>query len=207
MYSDPQVIELVKRAGVGEESAWHELVERYSTLIWSICRRHELGRADAEDVTQAVWLHLVKYVDSLRDPAALPGWLVTTTRRECCRVRQSRCRPADVQISETENLWDDQMPTADDELLMAERHAALREAFTDLPANCRQLLSLLITDPPTPYAEISARLGIPIGSIGPNRSRCLQRLRRHPAIAALIDAEAPSTVDSDLRLAERLAAR
>jgi RNA polymerase sigma factor (sigma-70 family) len=188
MYSDPQVIELVKRAGVGEESAWHELVERYSTLIWSICRRYELDRADAEDVTQAVWLHLVKYVDSLRDPAALPGWLVTTTRRECGRVRQTRLRSADVEISEAENLWGNQIATAEDGLLMAERHAALREAFMDLPANCQQLLSLLITEPPTPYAEISARLGIPMGSIGPNRSRCLERLRRHPAIAALIDA-------------------
>jgi RNA polymerase sigma factor (sigma-70 family) len=190
MHNDPQVIELVKRAGVGEESAWDALVERYSALIWSICRRHELDRADAEDVTQAVWLHLVKYVDSLRDPAALPGWLVTTTRRECCRVRQSRCRPAGVQISEAETLWDDQMPTAEDELLAAERRAALREAFMDLPTECQQLLSLLITDPPTPYAEISARLGIAVGSIGPTRSRYLERLRRHPAIAALIDAEA-----------------
>lgn len=192
MHNDPQVIDLVKRAGVGEGSAWDALVERYSPLIWSICRRYELDRADAEDVTQAVWLHLVKYVDSLREPAALPGWLVTTTRRECSRVRQPRCRPAELQISEAENLWDDQAVTADDELLMAERHAALREAFMDLPANCQQLLSLLITEPPTPYAEISARLGIPIGSIGPNRSRCLERLRRHPAIAALIDAEAAS---------------
>ena len=105
------------------------------------------------------------------------------------------CRPADGQVSDAENLSGEQTATAEDELLMAERHAALREAFMDLPANCQQLLTLLITDPPTPYAEISARLGIPIGSIGPNRSRCLDRLRRHPAIAALIDAEAPSTVE------------
>lgn len=193
MRNDPQVIDLVKRAGVGEEPAWDALVERYSPLIWSICRRYELGRPDAEDVGQAVWLHLVRYVDSLRDPAALPGWLVTTTRRECNRVRQAQCRPADGQISDAEKLPDEQTATAEDELLMAERHAALREAFMDLPANCQQLLTLLITDPPTPYAEISARLGISVGSIGPLRSRCVERLRRHPALAALIDAEGPST--------------
>jgi RNA polymerase sigma factor (sigma-70 family) len=191
MHNDPQVIDLVTRAGVGEGPAWGALVERYSPLIWSICRRYELDRPDAEDVAQAVWLHLVKYVDSLRDPAALPGWLVTTTRRECSRVRQARCRPADGQISDAEKLPDVQTATAEDELLMAERHAALREAFMDLPANCQQLLTLLTTDPPMPYAEISARLGIAVGSIGPFRSRCLERLRRHPAITALIDAEGP----------------
>ena len=76
---------------------------------------------------------------------------------------------------------------------MAERHAALREAFGDLPPDCQRLLALLIADPPVPYAEISSRLGIAVGSIGPYRSRSLDRLRRHPAIAALIDAEAANT--------------
>ena len=75
------------------------------------------------------------------------------------------------------------------ELLRAERYAALREAFTRLPAGSQQLIALLIQDPPTPYAEISAKLGIPAGSIGPSRSRCLDKLRRDPAIAALINAE------------------
>lgn len=96
-------------------------------------------------------------------------------------------------MPDTENLPDEQAATAEDVLFMAERHAALSAAFTDLPANWQQLLTLLTTDPPTPYAEISVKLGIPVGSIGPNRSRCLDRLRRHPAIAALIDAEATNT--------------
>jgi len=67
--------------------------------------------------------------------------------------------------------------------------AALREAFTDLPSGCQQLITLLIADPPVPYAQISAELGIPVGSIGPSRSRCLDKLRHHPAIAALINAD------------------
>jgi RNA polymerase sigma factor (sigma-70 family) len=195
MRNDPQVIDLVTRAGTGERSAWDALVERYSPLIWSICRRCQLDQADAEDVAQAVWLHLVEQVGNLRDPAALPGWLSTTTQRECYRVLHGRCRLADGRVPDAENLPDERTVAVENELLMAERHAALREAFMDLPANCQQLLALLTTDPPTPYAEISARLGIRVGSIGPNRSRCLDRLRRHPAIAALIDADGASTAE------------
>jgi DNA-directed RNA polymerase specialized sigma24 family protein len=78
---------------------------------------------------------------------------------------------------------------AEHELLLAERHAALRQAFTRLPPPCQQLIAMLLEDPPVPYAEISARLGIPLGSIGPSRGRCVEKLRRDPAVAALINAE------------------
>jgi RNA polymerase sigma factor (sigma-70 family) len=80
--------------------------------------------------------------------------------------------------------------TAEDELLAAERQAALREALAQLTPRDRELIAVLTADPPVPYAEISARLGVPVGSIGPTRLRCLDKLRRYPAIAALIDAEA-----------------
>jgi len=191
MRNDPQVIDLVARARNGDRSAWDALVDRYGPLIWSICRRYQLDRTDAEDVGQAIWLRLVEQLDNLREPASLPGWLATTTRRECYRVRRARCRQAAAdQAPDAENLSDEQAATAEDELLVAERHAALRAAFSDLPPSCQQLLALLIADPPVPYAEISGRLGIPIGSIGPTRSRGLERLRRHPAVAALIRAEA-----------------
>jgi hypothetical protein len=86
-------------------------------------------------------------------------------------------------------LPDEQAGTAEQELLQAERHAALREAFLDLPSYGQRLIALLIADPPVPYAEISARLGIPVGSIGQTRSRYLDRPRRSPAIAALINAD------------------
>jgi DNA-directed RNA polymerase specialized sigma24 family protein len=88
------------------------------------------------------------------------------------------------------NMANPNAALAEDELLLAERHAALCEAFSDLPPGYRQLVALLIADPPLSYTEISARLGIPIGSIGPSRNRCLARLRRHPAIAMLVDADA-----------------
>jgi DNA-directed RNA polymerase specialized sigma24 family protein len=115
-----------------------------------------------------------------------------TTRRECFRVQQVACRqPADWQVLD-ENIRDEQAPTADHELLVAERNTALREAFARLPPDSQRLLALLTADPPMPYAEISARLGISVGSIGPSRGRCLDKLRRDPAIAALINAETTS---------------
>src|SRR4029077_18523019 len=86
-------------------------------------------------------------------------------------------------------IADDDAQAAEDELLAAERHAALREAFAHLPPCCQQLIALLTENPPVSYAQISSRLGIPVGSIGPNRRRCLAKLRRHPAIAALVNAD------------------
>ena len=188
------VTDLVTRAKNGEQRAWDALVERYAPLIWSICRRFRLEAADAEDVGQAVWLKLVTHLDDLRDSAALPGWLATTTRRECGRViNAADARRANERVLIADSIPDTETRTVEQELLVAEQHAVLREALARLPLSCRQLLVLLSADPPVPYAEISARLGISIGSIGPNRRRCLDRLGRDPAIAALINAEAAST--------------
>jgi RNA polymerase sigma factor (sigma-70 family) len=188
----PPVTDMVTRARNGDKQAWDEIVERYAPLIWSICRQYRLGDADAQDVGQVVWLHLVGHLDDLRDPAALPGWLVTTTRRACIRVRRTAAQLPQVTgpLMDTDNMADKEAVLAEDELLLAERHSALRAAVSDLPPGYRELIVLLTADPPVSYAEISARLGIPIGSIGPSRSRCLARLRRHPAIAMLIDADA-----------------
>ncbi len=185
---DHPVATLVMRARNGDELAWDALVERYAPLIWSLCRRYRLDAADADDVGQNVWLQLVNQLGKIRDPAALPGWLATTTRRECRRVLDRAQAHAAMQAPDAENIPDDQASTLG-QVLAAERHTALREAFAHLPPCCQQLIALLIKDPPVPYAEISARLGIPVGSIGPNRRRCLDKLRHHPAIAALINAE------------------
>jgi RNA polymerase sigma factor (sigma-70 family) len=152
---------LVIRARNGDAQAWDDLVERYAPLIWSICRRYRLSRADTDDVGQSVWLRLVDQLASLRDPAALPGWLATTTRRECARVLNKAQVPHVARHEpDAENIADGQAETIEQELLAAERHAALREAFTHLPPRDQQLIALLIEDPPVPYAEISAKLGI-----------------------------------------------
>ncbi len=185
MRDDPAVTDLVRLASNGDRLAWDAIVERYAPLIWCICRRYRLRDVDTEDVGQAVWLHLVQHLDGLRDPAALPGWLATTTRRECHRVlRVTRNLPVGEQ--ELQNMPDEQTASAEHDVLVAERNAALREGFGCLPLSCQRLLAMLISDPPVSYAEISARLGIPVGSIGPNRRRYLERLRRDPAIAGMI---------------------
>jgi RNA polymerase sigma factor (sigma-70 family) len=185
MRDDPAVADLVRRACSGDRLAWDAVVERYAPLIWCICRRYRLRDADTEDVGQAVWLHLVQHLDGLRDPAALPGWLATTTRRECHRaLRVPRNVPVDEQ--QLQNMPDEQTAPAEHDVLVAERNAALRGAFGRLPPGCQRLLAMLMSDPPVPYAEISATLGIPVGSIGPSRRRYLERLRRDPAIARMI---------------------
>jgi RNA polymerase sigma factor (sigma-70 family) len=190
MRHDPPTADLVMHARKGDSEAWNALVERFAPLIWSICRGYQLNPADANDVGQCVWLQLVNQLGAVRDPAALPGWLATTTRRECIRFRRAAHRQQALeQVVDVESIPGEQTGLAERELLLAERYAALREAFGRLPAPCQRLMALLIQDPPVPYAEISARLGIPIGSIGPSRSRCLDKLRRDPAIAALMRTE------------------
>jgi RNA polymerase sigma factor (sigma-70 family) len=196
MRDDSPVAALVIGARDGDKRAWDAIVERYAPLIWSICRRYRLDRADTDDVGQSVWLRLVDQLAQLREPEALPGWLATTTRRECGRLLTgSRRREALGSALDPAGIPDQGPAAAEEEVLAAERHAALREAFAQLPPRCQELVGLLITDPPVPYAEISAKLGIPVGSIGPNRARCLDRLRRHPAVAALISNEIPAGGD------------
>src|SRR5262245_9575688 len=182
---DPSVTDLVTRARGGDQQAWDALVKRYAPLIWSICRHYRLDRADAEDVGQSIWLQFVNHLDAIRDPAAVPGWLSTATRRECSRVVHAARGPQAAGQLLDEGIPDKRTTTAEQELLAAERHAALREALTCLSPSSQQLMAMLIEDPPVPYTEISARLGIPVSSIGPTRRRCLDKLRRHPAIAAL----------------------
>ena len=188
MRDDPCVTDLVTRARIGDQQAWEALVEQHAPLVWSICRRYRLNVADAQDVGQIVWLRLVDHLGNLRDPAALAGWLATTTRRECGRALRAAARPALTQVCDTENIPDNnQNRIVEHELLIHERNAALREAFRDLPPHAQRLLALLMADPPLSYAQISATLGIPVGSIGPSRGRCLAKLRRHPTIAALMN--------------------
>jgi RNA polymerase sigma factor (sigma-70 family) len=191
---NPLVTDLIARARTGDRQAWVALVERYAPLIWSICRRHGLGDADAEDAGQNVWLKLVGQLGSIREPAALPGWLATTTRRECVRILRAAPGLRDTgYLQDVGTVPDHDAEAADQLLLKAERHMALRQALADLPPCCQQLITLLTSDPPLTYAEISVRLGIAVGSIGPSRSRCLDKLRRHPAITALINAGVGTT--------------
>src|ERR1700730_3108127 len=183
MRDDPRVIALVTRATGGDQDAWNELVERYAPLVYTVCTRYRLSIHDIEDVGQNVWLLLVEQLGKLREPAAWPGWLATTTARECVRVVTAAHKSERVGtgLDDAALFVDD--AEIDEEILMAERNAALRAAFAQLPSRCQQLLSMLISDPPRSYEEIHTELGIPVGSTGPQRARCLDRLRRSSAFA------------------------
>ncbi|WP_211267153.1 RNA polymerase sigma factor [Nonomuraea candida] len=171
---------LVLRARNGDQQAWDAIVDRYAPLVWSICRRYGLDRLDSDDVGQTVWLRLLENLGRLREPAALPGWLERTTKNECLRVVQTtrRLERTEERIKREPSEQVDPF----DELLeqsAAERdNALLREAFAQLPDRYRQLLLLLMADPPVSYEEISRRLDRPIGSIGPQRARSLAALRK-----------------------------
>jgi RNA polymerase sigma factor (sigma-70 family) len=200
MRDDMLVTDLVTRARTGDKQAWDALVEGYAPLVWAICRRYRLGTADAADAGQSVWLHLVEQLGNLRDPAALPGWLATTTGRECARVLRAAHHPqAAALLPDPGHLADEHAELPERELLAAERHATLRAALTCLPPRGQRLLTLLTCDPPIPYAQISATLGIPVGSIGPLRARYLHMLRNCPAIAALISADATPPANQQYR--------
>ncbi len=188
MHDDPTVLALVAAAGRGEQAAWDAIVERYAPLVWSACARYGISGADVDDVAASVWLRLIERLRTIREPAALPGWLATTTRNECLRLLNAQRRQVP---TEHEELPDARTPASDEWLLTQERHIALRAAFATLSQRCVALLTLLFGDPPTPYAEISQRLGIPLGGIGPNRRRCLEALRAHPLIAALDEPAVP----------------
>ena len=188
MRDDPAVVALVARAADGDQGAWDEIVERYVPLVWSVCLRYQLDPEDRDDVGQSVWLLLVEKIGSIREPAALPGWLATTTHRECLRVLRAARRHDHAELPSDNQMPPDPAATViEEEVLAAERDAALRAAFAELPRGCRELLSLLTCDPPCAYADISATLGMPVGSIGPMRARCLDRLRRSPHVAAIAE--------------------
>jgi RNA polymerase sigma factor (sigma-70 family) len=200
MRDDPAVIALVARARDGDQHAWNEIVDRFAPLVWSICNRYQLNRSDIDDVGQTVWLLLVEQLGNLREPAALPGWLATTTQRECFRLlRLARRYDGSKSLVDSEMSLEEDSLMIEQEVLAAELNAALRTAFAELPPRCRQLLSLLLTDPPLSYAEISSTLLIPIGSIGPQRARCLDRMRRSPALTAFSDDEITKGEAKDVR--------
>lgn len=182
MRNDEQMGPLLERAARGEESAWREIVSRFSALVSSTCHRHGLSGSDADDVTGNVWLQLVARLPTLRVSEALPGWLATTAKRECLALLRAKQR----QIPSDQDFSYAVESDLDRGLLADERRDAARRAVGQLPARDRALISMLFSDPPTPYADISSSLGIPVGAIGPTRQRCLARARRTPAVAALL---------------------
>jgi RNA polymerase sigma factor (sigma-70 family) len=170
-----EVAPLVDRAAAGDEEAWDDLVSRFGALVWSIAMGYGLSGADVADVSQTCWLRLAENLHRINDRERVGAWLATTARRESLAVvkRGRRQVPSGVHF-EDEQAVD---PETDASLLRQERSAALLVAFKELPAGCRTLLRVLLSDPAPSYAEVSENLEMPIGSIGPRRARCLERLR------------------------------
>ncbi|WP_344303682.1 sigma-70 family RNA polymerase sigma factor [Nocardioides bigeumensis] len=185
----PSVAGLVAAAREGDTEAWDQLVDRFLPLVHSVVSRVRLSAADAADVNQTVWLRLVEHLGSLRQPEALPGWLATTARREALRAATTSGRVVSVEPGAhlLEGVDDVDF---DDLLVDQERDQAMRDALAELPADRRRLLELLVSEPPTPYDEISSILGMPIGSIGPTRARALAQLRKTRAFRAWHEATA-----------------
>ncbi len=193
MVGDDDVARLVAAASHGDQGAWNAIVDRYLPLVYSVTRAYRLSRSDAEDVNQTVWLRLVEHLDHLREPRALPRWILTTAQHECGRLTKAgrREQPVDPQTDRTlGGAVDDDVVEAD--LLRAERQQLLRDGLAQLRPADRRLLLLLTEDPPRSYREISALTGMPVGSIGPTRARCLERLRETPAVRALLAGESPA---------------
>jgi RNA polymerase sigma factor (sigma-70 family) len=175
---------LVADAAVGDGRATEALIHRYSGLVWSICWNYHLTSADAADVSQVVWMRLVENVGRIRQPDSLGAWLASVTRHECLRL----VRRSEREVTTADSFDLDETSCEDDvdvALLCAERGAALRQAFDCLPPKWRSLLEVLLATPSASYEEVAAATGMPIGSIGPTRQRCLERLRVAPVLMEL----------------------
>lgn len=182
----PAVTELYHRAEAGDRAAWNALVDRYTKLLWSVARAHRLGDADAADVVQTTWMRLVEYFGRIQDPEALPGWLTTTARRECLRTLRAAGRLQFTDGDDILDLVDERCPPVDARLLAEERDVTLWRCFERLPTRCQVLLRVLMATPAPDYAAVSAALGMPAGSIGPTRGRCLHQLRKLAVGAGLV---------------------
>jgi|SRR4051794_15874973 RNA polymerase sigma factor (sigma-70 family) len=176
-----EVTVLVRRAAAGQQTAWEELVDEYSHLVWSVVRGFRLGEAQAADAVQTTWLRLVEHLTDIRDPERLPGWLRTTARRVCLAIIRESGREQLTGFVDDLGATVDRYRDADGgpeaALLRQDRQALVRHSLACLSERQRTLLALLVSSPPMSYSEIGARLDMPVGSIGPTRSRILARLR------------------------------
>ena len=171
------VARLVRCATEGDRWAWERLVDQYARLVWAITRDFKLGESDAADVAQVTWLRLLENIRKIENPDRVGSWLAATARNECLRCLAARKKVVLAEDGIVLETGSRSEPEIDERLLCVERAQTVRRALSQLPWRWRRMLELLMTDPPASYAEISDQLGLPIGSIGPTRSRSLARLR------------------------------
>ena len=171
----PSNAEMLAAAVRGEAEAWSGLVDRFSRLVWSVARSFELSGTDAADLSQTVWLRLVEHLDQIKEPERLGSWLATTTRRE--GIKLQRRRSLEIPDEHQEEQSDQGKDGPEEKALVADEYAQLRNALAQLPEHCQKLLRVIAATDAANYREVAAALDMPTGSIGPTRSRCLERLR------------------------------
>ena len=174
--TDEDTAKLVRRAAAGDELAWRQLVDGLGPMLRRVSSAYRLGEAEAADAVATVWLKLVENIGSLRDGSSVQGWLMTTLRRECLARASARSRERPVadfaDVADPVGVID-----FDRWLLDADRRHLVHRALMELSEQHRQLIGMLFAEPAPSYANISASLAIPIGSIGPTRRRLLGKLR------------------------------
>ncbi len=168
---------LVRECRQGNEAAWSALIDKYKNLIFSVPIKFGLSRDDASDIFQAVCIDLLSSLQQLREPAALPKWLMQASYHKCLRWKKESLRLVDdaAAIEEKEADAEDMPEEILDQL---QREQLLRDSIVSLPPRCQEMVRLLFfEDPPRPYNEVAEQLGLATGSIGFIRGRCLKRLR------------------------------
>jgi RNA polymerase sigma factor (sigma-70 family) len=180
-----EVATLVAHAAAGEVWAWTALIVRFRPVATAVARRHRLSPDDCEEVAQRTWLRLLGAIERLDRPAQLGAWVATTARHESLRLLGQR-REEPVEAPPEPGV----VPDADGDVTAEECREALDRALAAVPARQRELMRLLMRDPTPSYEQISRALGIPIGSIGPTRARCIARLRTDRRLARAVGATA-----------------
>ncbi|MFF5367239.1 RNA polymerase sigma factor [Streptomyces sp. NPDC013187] len=174
---------LVQAAADGDSAAWKALVEGLSPLVWSVVRAHRLSDADAHEVYQTAWFRFAQHLGRIREPGKAGAWLASTARHECLKVIRSAQRltltddPRLLDRASEDGTPEQSLLDSEEAAAQSERVRRLWQEFEELGERCRQLLRVLMATPPPSYHDVSAALGIAVGSIGPLRQRCLRRLR------------------------------
>jgi RNA polymerase sigma factor (sigma-70 family) len=171
-----RIADLVNAAREGDDDALGRIVTELSPLLWHVARAAGLSSGDAEDVLQTVWVRLLSHLDGIRTSAALTSWLIVTTRREAWRVRAEGRRQLPID-EEWLGTLPDPGPGSEEQVITDDQRRALWVTIGQLSGRCQELLRIIAFVPRPDYQAVAAELGMPVGSVGPTRGRCLAKLR------------------------------